>query len=64
MSWRNPDAAQAHFDLDTYADAVLEARRPSRDSTGASGAVLTAACSGGIIAAGALGAARRRRSAG
>ena len=26
ISWRNPDEEQAHFDLDTYADAVLEAR--------------------------------------
>ncbi len=26
ISWRNPDAAQGHFDLDTYAQAVLEAR--------------------------------------
>src|SRR3954468_7349072 len=27
MAWRNPDDAQAHFDFDTYADAVLEARQ-------------------------------------
>ena len=26
ISWRNPDEAQGHFDLDTYARAVLEAR--------------------------------------
>src|SRR5262245_37203690 len=26
ISWRNPDAEQGHFDLDTYAAAVLEAR--------------------------------------
>ena len=26
ISWRNPGAAQGHFDLDTYARAVLEAR--------------------------------------
>ena len=26
ISWRNPDEAQGHFDLDTYAEAVLEAR--------------------------------------
>ena len=40
ISWRNPDAEQGHFDLDTYAQAVLEARdavaehhRPARRST-------------------------------
>ena len=26
ISWRNPDQAQGHFDLDTYAQAVAEAR--------------------------------------
>ena len=26
MSWRNPDAEHGHFDFDTYAQAVLEAR--------------------------------------
>jgi len=26
ISWRNPDEGQGHFDLDTYAQAVLEAR--------------------------------------
>lgn len=26
ISWRNPDAAQGHFDMDTYAQAVIEAR--------------------------------------
>src|SRR6185436_9106772 len=26
MSWRNPEAEQGHFDLDTYAAAILEAR--------------------------------------
>ena len=40
ISWRNPDDGQGHFDLDTYADAVLEARdavaeitRPDRRCT-------------------------------
>ena len=55
VSWRNPDAAQAHFDLDTYADAVLEARAAVADITGQSAVHLNAACSGGIITAGALG---------
>ena len=30
ISWRNPDEAQGHFDLDTYADAVIEARAGRR----------------------------------
>ena len=30
MSWRNPGEEQGHFDLDTYARAVLEARRGRR----------------------------------
>jgi polyhydroxyalkanoate synthase len=55
MSWRNPDDAQAHFDLDTYADAVLEARQAVATITGQSAVNLNAACSGGIISAGALG---------
>jgi polyhydroxyalkanoate synthase len=55
VSWRNPDAAQAHFDLDTYADAVLEAREAVADITGHASVHLNAACSGGIITAGALG---------
>ena len=34
ISWRNPDAAQGHFDLDTYARAVLEARDAVAEITG------------------------------
>jgi polyhydroxyalkanoate synthase len=55
VSWRNPDEAQAHFDLDTYADAVLEARQAVSHITGQGAVHLNAACSGGIISAGALG---------
>ena len=55
ISWRNPDAEQAHFDLDTYADAVLEARQAVADITRQGAVHLNAACSGGIITAGALG---------
>ena len=55
ISWRNPDEAQGHFDLDTYADAVLEARHAVADVTGQPAVHLNAACSGGIISAGALG---------
>jgi polyhydroxyalkanoate synthase len=58
ISWRNPEQAQGHFDLDTYAAAIAEARDAvATITTGArSGPVhLAAACSGGIIAAGLLG---------
>ncbi len=55
ISWRNPDAAQGHFDLDTYARAVLEARDAVAEITGQTSVNVNAACSGGIITACALG---------
>jgi polyhydroxyalkanoate synthase len=55
VSWRNPTAAQSHFDLDTYADAVLEARQAVAEITGHRAVHVNAACSGGIVTAGALG---------
>jgi polyhydroxyalkanoate synthase len=62
ISWRNPGDAQGHFDLDTYADAVLEARRAAADITGQTAVHVNASCSGGIITAGAIGhlASQRR----
>ncbi len=55
VSWRNPDEHQGHFDLDAYADAVLEARQTVAGVTGQQAVHVNAACSGGIITAGALG---------
>ncbi len=55
MSWRNPEAAQGHFDLDTYAQAVLEARAAVAEISGQPAVHVNAACSGGIISACALG---------
>ena len=55
ISWRNPDAAQGHFDLDTYAQAVLEARDAVAEITRQPAVNVNAACSGGIITACALG---------
>jgi len=52
ISWRNPDEAQGHFDTDTYAAAVLEARQAVADITRQSALHLNASCSGGIISAG------------
>lgn len=55
VSWRNPERENGHFDFDTYADAVLEAGRAAADIAAHSSANVMAACSGGIITAGALG---------
>jgi len=55
MSWRNPEAAHSHFDLDAYADAVLEARAAVARIAAQPAVHVAAACSGGIISAGVLG---------
>ncbi len=55
ISWRNPDQLQGHFDLDTYAQAILEARAAAAAIARQPAVHLLAACSGGIMAAGALG---------
>jgi polyhydroxyalkanoate synthase subunit PhaC len=62
ISWRNPGAEQGHFDLDTYAAAVLEARDAVAVIAKQPSVHLNGACSGGIIGAGVLGhlAAERR----
>jgi polyhydroxyalkanoate synthase len=55
LSWRNPTAEQAHFNLDTYAGACVEAGRVVEEITGADSLHVTAACSGGQIAAATVG---------
>jgi polyhydroxyalkanoate synthase len=62
VSWRNPDAEHGHFDFDTYADAVLEAKQAVAHIASHESVHVMAACSGGIITAGAAGhlAADRR----
>ena len=55
VSWRNPGAEQGHFDLDTYARAVLEARDAVAEISGQPAIHLNAACSGGIVTACAVG---------
>jgi polyhydroxyalkanoate synthase len=55
ISWRNPLAEHGHFDFDTYASAVLEARDAVARITASGSVHLCAACSGGLIAAGAVG---------
>jgi poly[(R)-3-hydroxyalkanoate] polymerase subunit PhaC len=54
ISWRNPDVAQGHFDLDTYAGAVLEARDAVAEIAHQPSIHVAAACSGGIISSCAL----------
>src|ERR1700761_264570 len=55
VSWRNPEQAQGHFDLDTYAQAVSEARDAVASIASADQVHLAAACSGGIVTAALVG---------
>jgi polyhydroxyalkanoate synthase subunit PhaC len=55
VSWRNPDQEQGHFDLDTYAQAISEARDAVAAISRTDAVHLAAACSGGIVTAGLLG---------
>jgi polyhydroxyalkanoate synthase len=51
ISWRNPDARYAKWDLDTYGQAILDAMDTAGRITGSEQTALAGACSGGIIAA-------------
>ncbi len=51
ISWRNPDARHATWDLSTYGQAVLDAMEAAARITGSERVALAGACSGGIIAA-------------
>jgi polyhydroxyalkanoate synthase len=55
VSWRNPDREHAYFDFDTYAQSVLEAREAVAEIARHEAVNVMAACSGGILTAGALG---------
>jgi poly[(R)-3-hydroxyalkanoate] polymerase subunit PhaC len=55
ISWRNPGEEQGHFDLDTYVQAVLDARDAVAEITKQPAVNINAACSGGIITACAVG---------
>jgi poly(3-hydroxyalkanoate) synthetase len=50
MSWRNPDARHAKWDINTYGQAILDAMDAAERITGSEQTVLAGACSGGIIA--------------
>ena len=54
ISWRNPEALQGHFDLDTYVGAVLQARKAVAGIARQASVHVAAACSGGIISSCAL----------
>jgi polyhydroxyalkanoate synthase subunit PhaC len=51
ISWRNPDARHAAWNLDTYGRATLDALDAVEAITGTDRTVLTGICSGGILAA-------------
>jgi polyhydroxyalkanoate synthase len=51
ISWRNPDARHAKWDLNTYGEAIVGAMDAAARITGSEQTVLAGACSGGIIAA-------------
>ena len=51
ISWRNPDARYASWDLDTYGQAILDAMDAAARITGSEQTAVMGACSGGIIAA-------------
>src|ERR1700734_2837742 len=51
ISWRNPDARHAKWNLDTYGQAVLDAMDAVERVTGSEQTALAGTCSGGIIAA-------------
>jgi polyhydroxyalkanoate synthase len=48
ISWKNPTAAESHFGLDTYVEALEEAVDVMRDITGSEDVNIWGSCSGGI----------------
>src|SRR6202522_2886366 len=50
ISWRNPDARHARWNLDTYGQAILDAMDATTRITGTEQTAVAATCSGGIIA--------------
>ncbi len=51
ISWRNPEARHARWDLETYTGAVLEALDAIEQISGSARSHLLATCSGGTLAA-------------
>jgi polyhydroxyalkanoate synthase len=51
ISWRNPDARHAKWDINTYGQAIVDAMDATERITGSKQTALAGTCSGGIIAA-------------
>ena len=49
ISWRNPDARHADWDLDSYGHAIIQAMDATREVAGAPRVSVCALCSGGIV---------------
>jgi polyhydroxyalkanoate synthase len=49
ISWRNPTKAEAHWDLDTYSDAVLSTVDVAREITGSPDITTLGFCAGGQV---------------
>jgi poly[(R)-3-hydroxyalkanoate] polymerase subunit PhaC len=49
ISWRNPDARHAGWDLDSYGHAIIQAMDATREVAGAPRVSVCALCSGGIV---------------
>ncbi|WP_426565947.1 PHA/PHB synthase family protein [Angustibacter sp. McL0619] len=50
ISWRNPDARHADWNIDTYVRAILDALDAVEEISGSATTVLGGICSGGILA--------------
>jgi polyhydroxyalkanoate synthase len=55
ISWRNPTAAEAAWDLDRYVSAIVEAIETARSLTGSDRVHLAGLCAGGVATAATLG---------
>ena len=49
LSWRNPSAAESDWDLDTYAQRILDAIEVVKEATGAVDVNVIGFCAGGIL---------------
>ena len=60
ISWRNPEKAHSQWNLDTYADGVIEAIRVMRKVTKQGKIHLMGLCAGGLVTAAAAGVMQAR----
>ena len=60
ISWRNPEKAHSQWNLDTYADGVIEAIRVMRKVTKQDKIHLMGLCAGGLVTAAAAGVMQAR----